>query len=285
MNILVIGGTRYAGRRFVRRMLDGGHRVTIVARGRTLDPFADTVERIPCERRELWQSPLLQGREWDVAVDQVCFDVGDALSAMRALDGRVGRYIVTSSQSVYDAGPNILEEVFQPERHVFGSVADKFEDYNEAKRQMEATIARTATMPWVTLRVPLIMAHDDSSGRLQWHLDRIRQNQPIMLPNPAAAISMIHADDMARALEHLVTADHRGPMNAASVEPIAIGDFVATLGRLLGQEPAIVREGSGEDHSPYGIGEDWWMNVDAMSASGCTLRPIAEWLPSLVSSQ
>jgi nucleoside-diphosphate-sugar epimerase len=282
MNILVIGGTRYAGRRFVQRMLDQGHCLTIVARGRTPDPFGSAVERIVCERRMLWQSPLLENRTWDVAVDQVCFDVGDALSATKALNGRVGRYIVTSSQSVYDAGSNIAEESFKPQDHVFSAVADKFEDYNEAKRQMEATIARTATMPWITLRVPLIMANDDSSGRLQWHLQRIMDGQPIMLPNPSAAISMIHADDMSAVLDHLTQADHAGPINAASIEPIAIGEFIHALGEKLGRDPVITDSSDGDAHSPYGIGEDWWMNVTALSASGCTLRPIRQWLPTLV---
>lgn len=45
-NILILGGTRFFGKRLVRLLLDEGFKVTIATRGNTSDEFGDQVERI-----------------------------------------------------------------------------------------------------------------------------------------------------------------------------------------------------------------------------------------------
>ncbi len=41
MHVPVIGGNRFVGRFLVWRLVAGGHRVTLLNRGRIADPFAD----------------------------------------------------------------------------------------------------------------------------------------------------------------------------------------------------------------------------------------------------
>jgi uncharacterized protein YbjT (DUF2867 family) len=46
--ILIIGGTRYFGRHFVRTALNAGAQVTIASRGLTPDPFLNQVHESGC---------------------------------------------------------------------------------------------------------------------------------------------------------------------------------------------------------------------------------------------
>lgn len=283
MRVLVIGGTRYAGRRLVRHLLDDGHAVTILTRGTTPDPFGDSVTRITMARQDLTVNhPNLKDHSWDVVVDQVCFSLDEARSTCDALASRMGRYIVTSSQSVYTAGADIAESAYEPATHPLTTPVDPMDDYAEAKRQVEAAVAQYAPVPWTTVRFPLIVAADDYSGRLAWHVERLRNGLPIHVPVPAARMSFIHADDAGLALHHLVTTAVDGPINVAAPVPMAVASFISSLAAAVGVWPKYSDIATTDTISPYGIPEDWYMSVERLEHHGLVLRPIESWIGDLV---
>ena len=58
MRILVLGGTQFVGRHIVAALLErGGHHVTLLNRGRTENPFGDSVEAVRgdrCDREQVY---------------------------------------------------------------------------------------------------------------------------------------------------------------------------------------------------------------------------------------
>ena len=68
MHVLVIGGNRFVGRLLAARLLAGGHRVTLLNRGRLLDPFGKRVERLTCDRTSPRFEHVLGGRHFDAVV-------------------------------------------------------------------------------------------------------------------------------------------------------------------------------------------------------------------------
>ena len=46
MKILVLGGTRFFGKRAVEKLVDNGHEVTIATRGNTPAPFDERVKHV-----------------------------------------------------------------------------------------------------------------------------------------------------------------------------------------------------------------------------------------------
>src|SRR5947208_14254865 len=95
--VLVIGGTRFMGYALVWQLLLAGHRVTILNRGLTPDPFGDRVERIQVDRTTPAFSSALSGRRFAAAVDFAAYTGDDARGVLAALgDGRIGHYIVIS---------------------------------------------------------------------------------------------------------------------------------------------------------------------------------------------
>src|SRR5262249_26126329 len=98
LHVLVIGGTRFMGYHLVWRLLAGGHRVTVLNRGRTPDPFGARVGRIAGDRGLL--KKLLAGRHFDAAVDFIAYTGDDVAQAVEALPG-VAHYVLISTGQVY----------------------------------------------------------------------------------------------------------------------------------------------------------------------------------------
>lgn len=85
-SILVLGGTRFFGRRLVQNLIDDGHCVSIGTRGNIRPDFSSEVEYLTLDRRDpKSMAKVLKGRRWDVVYDQLCMDSIDASHSVEAL--------------------------------------------------------------------------------------------------------------------------------------------------------------------------------------------------------
>jgi nucleoside-diphosphate-sugar epimerase len=114
--------------------------------------------------------------------------------------------VFTSSQAVYALGAAIREEVFDPLNHAFTQDARTEDDYAEAKRQCESVFFRQSGFPVTAVRFPIVAGVEDYTGRLRWHLERVRQEAPIYFPSLHARLSLIHSDAAAEVLRSLADA-------------------------------------------------------------------------------
>ena len=98
---LVIGGNRFFGRRLVDLLLDQKIEVTVLNRGSRVD--RRKCEFLKCDRTNKDQLlNVTQNRSWDIIFDQVCYDFKDSEIVKSVLLPKTQRYILISSQSVYD---------------------------------------------------------------------------------------------------------------------------------------------------------------------------------------
>src|SRR4051794_23269346 len=105
MRVLIVGGTQYFGKLIVRRLLARGDQLTLFSRGRTRPEFWDAVETVVGDRKEHGAfEAAFAAREFDAVIDQHAYTKEDVESAIRAFTGRVGRYVFTSTISVYHDG-------------------------------------------------------------------------------------------------------------------------------------------------------------------------------------
>jgi hypothetical protein len=100
-DVLVIGGSRYFGKRLIARLLAAGDRVTVLNRGSSAPP-AGVVHLIADRDDEDALRAALGPRTFDVVVDQVCYTPRQAAIARRVFTGRTGRYVMTSTVEVYE---------------------------------------------------------------------------------------------------------------------------------------------------------------------------------------
>src|SRR5580698_7353069 len=102
LRILILGGTGFIGPHQVRYALARGHKVTLFNRGREPDAWGGQVEELIGDRNT-GDLKALEGRTWDVCIDNpttLPFWVRDA---GQVLAGKVGQYIFISTISVYAA--------------------------------------------------------------------------------------------------------------------------------------------------------------------------------------
>ena len=232
MDILVIGGTRYFGLAAVEQLLEAGHKVSIFSRGNVRPPFWKDIEHIEGDREDAeGMAQRLAGRHFDGVIDNQCFDRQEAESVIAALRGRVGRYVVASTVSVYGEGGHALgrhtitepltdQERFAVDYRTLEPVRETVLDnskqpweyranlaeYGEGKRQMERVMLESAAdWPWIVVRVPATMGPGDPSGRFAWWLTRILDGAPILLPDGGAhAVQLGYSRDLARFLIRLL---------------------------------------------------------------------------------
>lgn len=280
IQILVMGGNRFFGRTLACLLLAAGHELTLLNRGSLDDALGSNPRRLRCDRRDpsALRAVLGATQGWDVVFDQICYEAADARAASEILAGRVGHYVFTSSQAVYTLGAAIREEVFDPLNHTFTQNARTEDGYAEAKRQCEGVFFRQSGFPVTAVRFPIVVGTDDYTGRLRWHLERVRQEAPIYLPNLHARLSLIHSDDAAEILRGLADAGPMGALNAAAVEPLPLAALVHTVEAVAGRKARLLETPDESIHSPYGIEQDWFMDVAKLTTAGMRPRPIAEWL-------
>ncbi|MFB5676128.1 NAD-dependent epimerase/dehydratase family protein [Paenibacillus terreus] len=283
--VLVLGGTRFFGKRLVERLLqDEQCEVTIVTRGLTPDSFGGRITRLEADRTDAGSLSAALGKgEWDVVYDNICFSPNEALEASKILAGRVQKYILTSSLSVYDFNPHALtENMFDPYTYPlqYGDAGDF--SYQEGKRLGEAVFMQEAAFPVSAVRFPIVLGEDDYTRRLHFHIEHVRQGVPIGIPNPQALISFIRSDEAADFLYWLGQSDLTGPVNACSDGTAAIGDVISIIEEITGHKAKIVAETDEKDMSPFGIPESWYMDTTKARLAGCRFLSLAEWLPELV---
>ena len=93
MNTLVIGGTRFMGVHLVKQLLEDGHNVTIATRGKTYDPFGNTVKRIVFDRTK--KSSIEQAfldKEFDIVFDNIAYCANDVYILAEHFPGK--RYVM-----------------------------------------------------------------------------------------------------------------------------------------------------------------------------------------------
>jgi nucleoside-diphosphate-sugar epimerase len=285
MKVLIVGGTRFFGKRLAEDWLQAGAEVTLLNRGSQPDKWGGRVKRLVADRKDLQKNAAVLGDlNWDIVYDQICYDSFDAEGSVEAFRGRCGRFVFTSTQSVYRLGSSLRETDFDPLRHSLKDRITRDIDYGEAKRQAEAYFFRQKDFPLCAVRLPIVLGEDDYTKRLHWHVDRIRNNQNILIPNLAARLSFIHAKDAAHSLKYLGTQSFHGPVNVCSPDHISLATLVSLIEEIVGQKALLIDSSQTADdvQSPFGVASDWYMNTDRIVRIGLSVSPIKNWLRPLI---
>ncbi|KQX47397.1 MULTISPECIES: NAD-dependent epimerase/dehydratase family protein [unclassified Streptomyces] len=287
MDILIIGGNRYFGKRLTSRLLESGHAVTMLNRGSSGVP--DGVEHLIADRNdEAAVETALGDRTFDVVVDQVCYTPRQAVIARRVLGPRTRRYVMTSTVEVYayehSAAP-VREEAVDP-LTVAVDLGLPWEDpefldahYGEGKRQAEAVFAAAPPFPYTAVRVAHVLGgEDDFTGRVGHYADRIRAGEPIAVPAENHPATYVYVEEIAAFLAWAAEGSFTGPVNAHSHGPLTTARICAEIERLTGGRTVFQEVEVGEV-SPFSFSRSYGMDNSRATALGFTFLNSAEWLP------
>lgn len=304
MQVLVIGGSRFIGRAIVERLLAEGHRITLLNRGRSTDPFGSRVSRVLGDRSEpeTLQKALAK-RDFDAVVDVIAFREEDTAAAVQAFAGRIGHFIHVSTASVYLIRDRLYcpfrEDDFGGRLAPRGRVTDSSWLYAYHKRRCELVLQSAweeDRFPFTTLRLPMVVGPGDYTHRALSYLERLRDGGPVLLPDGGLnSWGFLWVEDVAEAVAaNLMNAVAFGrAYNLAQREVVTVRQFVDTVGAAMGARVNVVpvptewlqRVNLGTAFSPYTHDHDIILDIDAARRDLLfDPTPFAVWTATLASS-
>lgn len=286
MKILVLGGTRFFGKRLVEKLIAEGGQVTVGTRGNTKDSFGEQVRHVRLDRFDKESMKKAVGAEsWDIVYDQICFTPNDAFAACEVFAGKTKKYIFTSSMSVYDFFEgSITEEAFDPYSYPLKEGGQDDFSYGEGKRLAEAVFYQKADFPVTAVRLPIVMGPDDYTERLLFHIERVKNGRSFVMPNRFARLSFISSEEAARFLKWAGKSSLTGPVNACANRDISLNELLHMIEMTVGKKAIVEPSNASSDPSPYGLSESWVMNHAKAAEASFSFSDLQDWLPGLIES-
>lgn len=281
---LILGGTRFVGKRLVRNLLNKDISVTIATRGLAEDSFGSEIERLIIDRSDKKSlESAFKNKSWDIAFDQICYAPSDALNICETLSGKVRRYVLTSSLAVYQPSEDISENAFIPEHYqIQYGVREDF-TYNEGKRLAEAVIFQKASFSVVAVRFPIILGPDDYTQRLADQIALIANDKPVQAGDVSSKISLISSKEAADFLTWLAGNEITGAYNACSIGDISIEQILAEIEHQTHTKVHIDKQKCDDPFSLFAFKKSFTGNNTKAVEAGFKFDVLTEWLPRLIS--
>lgn len=281
--VLVLGGTRFFGKRLVQLLVAAGADVTVATRGLTEVDLPPQVKRLTLDRDEKDSLAIAGEQEWDIVYDNICYSSQNAKDACDVFAGKVGKYVLTSTLSVYDFSEDFLkEEAFDPNSYEIQLLPRDKVTYQEGKRQAEAVFFQEASFPVAAVRFPIVLAEDDYTRRLHFHVEHILEERPIGIANPEAVMCFIHAGEAAKFLQWLGSSSLTGPVNACSHGTIRQQSLMENISDIVGKPVQLVKEKDAADFSPFAFPASFFMDNQKAEQAGFVFWQLNDWLPDLI---
>lgn len=284
--VLVLGGTRFFGKRLVQKLEDLNIDVTFATRGESDISFARNAKHITVDRFDRSSmEEAFQDKSWDVVYDQICFSPDDAQDAVDIFKHKTKRYILTSTLSVYemDEEGEKTEESFDPYNYPLNKGRKEEYEYGEGKRLAEAVFFQKASFPVVAVRPPIVLGEDDYTERLHDHVRRILHGEKIGIDNLKAELSFVDSEDLASFLLWSGEKTFTGPINASSPDKMTLKQFIETIEDETGKQALITSSSEGTP-SPMNFPGSFYQNVNKAAELGYQFTPLKVWFPPLVKS-
>jgi 2'-hydroxyisoflavone reductase len=238
MKTLILGGTTFLGRHLVRTLARRGHETAIFTRGNAPGDETADVTRYVGDRDGGLAAIPRDG--WDAVIDTSGYVPG-VVAASCAHLASAGRYLFTSSISVYDAsGPVTGDGVSPYVPHDPACADDDPKNYGSSKRRCEDVVRAVFDERATIVRPGLLVGPYDPTNRFTYWVDRFAAGGEIAVPGPPDRfVQFIDVRDAADFMIHLCETGRSGIYDVTG-EPqtTTIEAFVATARATLASADA-----------------------------------------------
>jgi 2'-hydroxyisoflavone reductase len=209
LKILILGGTGFIGPHQVRYALARGHEVTLFNRGRQPQEWPGHVEELLGDRNG--DLKALEGRAWDVCIDNPTTLPVWVRDAGRVLRDKVGQYVFISTISVYANNDKPADESDallaytgnDPMAETPDTYRGHLELYGPLKAVSEAEARRQFGEKVTVIRPGLIVGPGDETDRFTYWPQRLanvghRYGDVVLAPGDGGdPVQFIDARDLA----------------------------------------------------------------------------------------
>jgi 2'-hydroxyisoflavone reductase len=249
LSILILGGTGFTGPFQVNYALARGHKVTLFNRGKRPSPeWPGEVEQLRGDRLT-GDLKSLEGREWDVCIDNPTSLPKWVADAGKVLKGNVGHYLFISTISVYAdtsksgidedtglaeyTGKDRMAETMEAIRADTGNLYGALKAASE--REAHAQFGERVTI----VRPGYIVGPRDETDRFTYWPHRIAQGGEVLVPGDGSdPMQIIDGRDLGEWMIRLAEAKRFGTFNAVgpnyrmSTDALVHGVHAVTGGRV-----------------------------------------------------
>lgn len=269
MNILVVGGTRFFGRKTVELLLAQGHEITLLSRGETPLPWDDGVlEHLGVDRGDPQAvSAALSGRVFDVIYDNIAMNDEHVRTVLDCV-AEVGHYLLTSSGSVYHhdrhvpaaayihsdgPGRDDWTEMMKPlsedaipldGEQLDVEIAHEEPGYRKGKLQAERELVRARDergIPCTIFRPPQVEGPWDPTRRTEFFARRVKDGGGFLVPceGLGRVFQKVYRDDVATAIVAAVgnQRSHNRAYNVAQDEVLSMERYLYVMADCLHVPP------------------------------------------------
>lgn len=249
MHTIVIGGTGHIGSYLVPRLVDAGHQVTVITRGKRQPYRSDgrwrDVKVVHLDRKELEKTgefaPRIAEMNAEVVIDLICFNLESCRQIVEALRGKVQHFLHCGTMWVHgtcEESP-VTEQAARRPMGAYGIRKEEIERYLMAE-------ARRDGFPATVLHPGHIV------GRGWWPINpagnlsaepwlKLATAQELILPNfGLEVLHHVHADDVAQAFEKAMThwASSCGEaFHVVSPASMSLRGYAQSVARWFGKGP------------------------------------------------
>ena len=241
MRVLILGGTRFTGRKLVESLLPLNLELVLLSRkpisfnGKLRAIFDERVSGLK----------LLDGERFDLVIDFICYSADDALTLFDRIQTKA--YVMISSSWVprlwlgSDANEISYESQFpnstlppQTYRYLLGKLSAEREVVKQRNTGCQATI----------LRMPIVLGPGDHTKRSSFYTNRLLDGNPVVLVDGGVNyFQFAYVDDLARAITKWIFDPHINLYtiwNAIPDTGLQLKNFLNDLSLQLGVEPEFV---------------------------------------------
>jgi nucleoside-diphosphate-sugar epimerase len=249
--VVIIGGSGHVGTYLVPRLVEAGHHVLNVSRGRA-EPYSpnsawvqvDTIriDRAAAEADGSFGAAIA-ALQPDIVIDMICFTLESAQHLVEALRGRVQHFIHCGTIWVYGHNATVPATEDQP--------LNAFGEYGTQKAAIEAYLldgARRNAFPATVFRPGHIVgpgwAPLNPAGHFNQNVfSKIARGEELILPNfGQETVHHVHADDLAALVMAIIASRSTAvgeAFNAVSPQAINLRGYAEAMYRWFGHEPKL----------------------------------------------
>jgi nucleoside-diphosphate-sugar epimerase len=243
---LVLGGSTFVGRRLVHQLVERGHEVSVLNRGKTPSALPPEVGRLVADRTDVASMrSALEGTEWDAVFDVSGFVMvagggSPFASVLELFDGRTAAYVFVSSVTAYRPSPLMPWTEDQP------TSTEPITKYGGFKAYAEAEIRKRHELtgfPGSIARPAAIYGPDNNIHDMETAMFlRLRRKLPVLVPHSGlVTVNYGHVDDLCAQLIAMGQSPQAvaGEVVNTTGQAITSAGYVQALAEIVGTEPEV----------------------------------------------
>lgn len=204
MKILVLGGSLFLGKCFVKMVKDEME-ITVFNRGNQKLPW-ENVNQLVGDRHAAGDLEQLKNYDFDAVVDFCAYEKGDIEAVFQVLGGNLKQYIFVSTCDVYERGKGCyLDETAGFEYGRFPGEAGAYIAGKVALEKELVVQAKKHNVAFTSVRPAFIYGPDNYAPREGIYFHWISQAGQIIHPEDATGeFQMVYVEDVAQAVKNAI---------------------------------------------------------------------------------